>query len=46
MKPKTFFPMLLLCLVGYNLFAQKTYVPDDYFEMALIDCGFDSGELN
>ena len=28
------------------LFAQQTYVPDDYFEWKLISLGLDSGELN
>ena len=46
MKPKTLLPILLLSFVGCNLLAQNTYVPDDYFEMALIALGYDSGELN
>ena len=29
-----------------NAFAQNTYVPDDNFEQALIDLGYDSGSLN
>ena len=46
MKLKTFSIAVALFFAGCNLFAQNTYVPDDYFEMALIALGYDSGELN
>ncbi len=46
MKLKTFSIVVVLFFAGYNLFAQNTFVPDDYFEMALIALGYDSGELN
>ncbi|QGY46221.1 T9SS type A sorting domain-containing protein [Maribellus comscasis] len=36
----------LLFFTFANLNAQNTYVPDDNFEQALIDLGYDSGELN
>ena len=37
--------LLLLCLPLLSL-AQKTYVPDDNFELALIALGHDSGPLD
>ena len=36
----------VLLLNANALFSQNTYVPDDNFEQALIDLGYDSGELN
>ncbi|MCF6308378.1 MAG: T9SS type A sorting domain-containing protein [Flavobacteriaceae bacterium] len=40
--------ILLFCtfIISLNLFAQTTYVPDDNFEQALIDLGYDSGALD
>ena len=38
----TFFLFFALSILN----AQNTYVPDDFFELALIDLGYDSGELN
>ncbi|CAL2079098.1 exported hypothetical protein [Tenacibaculum sp. 190524A02b] len=40
--------ILLLCiaLMGISAIAQNTYVPDDNFEQALIDLGYDSGALD
>ncbi|MBK6285917.1 MAG: hypothetical protein IPF54_27425 [Draconibacterium sp.] len=46
MKLKTFSIVAALIFAGCNLFAQNTYVPDDYFEMALIALGYDSGEID
>jgi hypothetical protein len=40
------FTLIIIVFVNTSLFAQKTYVPDDYFEQALIDLGHDSGPLN
>ena len=37
---------LLAILIATTLFAQNTYVPDDNFEQALIDLGYDSGALD
>ncbi|MCG6190175.1 immunoglobulin domain-containing protein [Maribellus maritimus] len=36
----------LLFFTFANLNAQNTYIPDDNFEQALINLGYDSGELN
>jgi hypothetical protein len=44
MKVKLFF-LSLLCAVSFG-YAQTTYVPDDNFEQALIDLGYDSGALD
>jgi Secretion system C-terminal sorting domain len=42
--------LLLIIAIAFfaqtTLFAQQTYVPDDNFEQALIDLGYDSGPLN
>jgi len=39
--------IIILCLCFCKLsFSQNTYVPDDNFEQALIDLGFDSGPLD
>lgn len=38
--------IIVLLLMPVVFFAQQTYVPDDNFEQALIDLGYDSGELN
>ncbi len=43
MKNLTF---IILLLANFSLFAQNTYVPDDNFEQALIDLGYDSGALD
>ncbi|MCF8360577.1 MAG: hypothetical protein K9H26_17620, partial [Prolixibacteraceae bacterium] len=45
MKTNLLFTLLLL-LFCTAVYAQNTYVPDDNFEQALIDLGFDSGELD
>ena len=37
---------LLLLVLFVQLNAQNTYVPDDNFEQALIDLGYDSGPLD
>lgn len=37
--------LLLLCLSSM-VFSQNTYVPDDNFEQALIDAGYDAGPLD
>ncbi|WP_456377875.1 T9SS type A sorting domain-containing protein [Lutibacter sp.] len=37
---------LLTILITTTFFAQQTYVPDDNFEQALIDLGYDSGALD
>jgi Leucine-rich repeat (LRR) protein len=44
MKKKITF--LFLLLTNLVFFAQTTYVPDDNFEQALINLGYDSGTLN
>lgn len=47
MKISKFFILISIFFIFPNiLFAQNTYVPDDNFEQALIDLGYDSGELN
>ena len=33
---------ILLLLISFNMFSQNTYVPDDNFEQALIDLGYDT----
>ena len=38
--------LILLLLASFNIAAQTTYVPDDNFEQALIDLGYDSGVLD
>jgi hypothetical protein len=42
--------LLLIIAIAFfaqtTLFAQQTYVPDDKFEQALIDLGYDIGPLN
>ncbi|MBJ2175885.1 chromosome condensation regulator RCC1, partial [Aureibaculum sp. A20] len=43
---KKFTITFLLLLVTYYGFTQTTYVPDDNFEQALIDLGYDSGPLD
>ncbi len=40
------FTLIFLLLANFSLFAQNTYVPDDNFEQALIDLGYDSGDLD
>ncbi|MCK5028249.1 MAG: hypothetical protein KAR57_01355, partial [Bacteroidales bacterium] len=40
------FSLIILLLANISLFAQNTYIPDDNFEQALIDLGFDSGALD
>ncbi len=40
------FTVIILLLANFSLFAQNTYVPDDNFEQALIDLGYDSGDLD
>ncbi len=37
------FLTIFVLFLAINLFAQNTYVPDDNFEQALIDLGYDSG---
>jgi len=37
---------ILTILIATTLFAQTTYVPDDNFEQALIDLGYDVGTLD
>ena len=32
--------------ISMMCFSQNTYVPDDYFEQALIDLGYDTAPLN
>ena len=34
--------LILLFIASSVIFAQKTYVPDDKFEQALIDMGYDT----
>lgn len=34
--------LITLLIISLNLFAQNTYVPDDNFEQALIDLGYDT----
>ncbi len=41
-----FFTIVILFFFSNSTLAQNTYVPDDNFEQALIDLGFDSGSLN
>ncbi len=40
----------VLCLfcffISFNSYTQNTFVPDDDFEQALIDLGYDSGPLD
>jgi len=43
---KTFLVLILICIAGSSLPAQMTYVPDDKFEQALIDLGYDTPPLN
>jgi Leucine-rich repeat (LRR) protein len=42
----TIFLALAIAIAGINASAQSTYVPDDNFEQALIDLGYDTGTLN
>ncbi|WP_323787137.1 T9SS type A sorting domain-containing protein [Psychroserpens sp.] len=44
MRQLNFF--LLLAFLSFNINAQNTFVPDDNFEQALIDLGYDSGALD
>ncbi|WCO01397.1 T9SS type A sorting domain-containing protein [Psychroserpens ponticola] len=44
MRP--FYFILLFAFLSLNANAQNTYVPDDNFEQALIDLGYDSGALD
>jgi len=46
MKLNFFLILAIIFSTIQNLYAQNTYVPDDYFEMTLIALGYDSGELN
>ena len=46
MKLRSLFSTMVLLFVANLLFAQKTYVPDDKFEQALINLGLDIGPLN
>ena len=43
---RQFYLFLLLAFISLNANAQLTYVPDDNFEQALINLGYDSGILN
>ncbi|NOY47522.1 MAG: T9SS type B sorting domain-containing protein [Chlorobi bacterium] len=45
MSLKNHFSIFLL-LVNFIGFSQNTYIPDDNFEQALIDLGYDSGPLD
>ena len=38
--------LILLTFLSFYCSSQNTYVPDDNFEQALIELGYDSGELN
>jgi Leucine-rich repeat (LRR) protein len=40
------FMLIILLFANISLNAQSTYVPDDNFEQALIDLGYDSGTLD
>ncbi len=40
------FTISMLCFIVIDSNAQNTFVPDDNFEQALIDLGYDSGEPN
>ena len=37
---------IALSVISVKLIGQATYIPDDNFEQALIDLGYDTGELN
>jgi len=39
---KSYFLSALFFMFSASIFAQKTYVPDDNFEQALIDLGYDN----
>lgn len=43
---KSLYIFLLLAFASLTVKAQNTYVPDDNFEQALIDLGYDSGPLD
>ena len=38
--------LFIVLLISSFLFAQNTYVPDDKFEQALIDLGYDTTSLS
>lgn len=43
---KTIQLLLTVCFVGFICVSQNTYVPDDKFEQALIDLGYDTAPLD
>ncbi len=45
-KIRIFLLPIFFILLGINAVAQQTFVPDDNFEQALIDLGYDSGPLD
>lgn len=46
MKIKTFITLIFTVLITFIGTSQNTFVPDDNFEQALINLGFDSGPLD
>ncbi len=46
MNRKRTFILCFLFLISFTAFSQNTFVPDDNFEQALIDLGYDSGPLD
>ena len=46
MFSKTKFIIICFCFISFNSLCQNTFVPDDNFEQALIDLGFDSAPLD
>ena len=43
---KTKFIIISFCFISFNSLCQNTFVPDDNFEQALIDFGFDTAPLD
>lgn len=46
MCSKTKFIIISFCFISYNSLCQNTFVPDDNFEQALINLGFDAAPLD
>ena len=42
MKSKLFYPVVLLSILFFNFSNSQTYIPDDVFEQALINQGYDT----
>lgn len=46
MRSKTKLIFIGFCFISFNSLCQNTFIPDDNFEQALIDLGYDSPPLN